>query len=100
MGTPISEADFLDLEKKVSTGTNNLPDIYADLYNRHLNSDDIFEKYKLLYLIAGGIANKNISLRTIRNMLHHTELDPHRSPDKCREADNLFGKGVRTLTPN
>ncbi|MDD3708818.1 MAG: hypothetical protein PHH78_00670 [Methanothrix sp.] len=97
VGTPISEADFLDLEKKVSTRTDNLLDIYADLYNRHLNSDNIFERYKLLYLIAGGVANKNISLRTIRNMLHHTELDPSRSPDKCREADKLFGNGVRTI---
>ena len=97
IGASISEADFLSLEREVSTRSANLFDSYADLYNRFLKSTDIFEKYKLLYLIASNEAYKDLSLRTIRNMLHHTELDCVRHPDQCRKADELFGSGVRSI---
>ncbi len=97
IGDPISETDFLSLEQEVSTHVNDLLDSYSDLYNRYLKSSDIFEKYKLLYLIAGKEAYKNLKLRTIRNMLHHMELDAHRHPDQCQKAEELFGTGVRSI---
>lgn len=97
IGAPINEADFLSLEREVSTRSANLFDSYADLYNRFLKSTDIFEKYKLLYLIASNEAYKDLALRTIRNMLHHTELDCVRHPDQCRKADELFGSGIRSI---
>lgn len=89
IGAPICEADFLSLEKEVLIRSDNLLDSYADLYNRYIKSTDIFEKYKLLYLIANKEAYKDLTLRTIRNMLHHTELDCQRHPDQCREAEKL-----------
>jgi hypothetical protein len=97
IGAPICEADFLSLEKEVLIRSDNLLDSYADLYNRYIKSTDIFEKYKLLYLIANKEAYKDLTLRTIRNMLHHTELDCQRHPDQCREAEKLFGPGVRSI---
>jgi hypothetical protein len=97
IGAPISEADFLSLEQEVSAHVNDLLDSYSELYNKYLKSADIFEKYKLLYLIANKEAYKDLALRTIRNMLHHTELDIHRHPDQCRKAEELFGPGIRSI---
>lgn len=97
IGAPISQTEFLALEKEISTRSDDLLDSYADLYNRFLKSTDIFEKYILLYLIADKKAKKDLALRTIRNMLSHVKLDPKISPDKCNRADELFGKGVRTI---
>lgn len=97
IGAPISEADFLSLENEVSVRSNSLLDSYADLYNRHLKSKDVFEKYKLLYLIASKEANKDLALRTIRNMLHHPKLDCSRHPDQCRKAEELFGPGMISI---
>lgn len=97
IGASISEADFLSLEEKVSASSDELLDIYSELYNRFLKSRDVFEKYKLLYLIANNEAYKDLALRTIRNMLHHTELDCVHHLDQCRKADELFGSGVRSI---
>ncbi len=97
IGAPISEADFLSLENEVSVRSDSLLDSYADLYNRYLKSKDVFEKYKLLYLIASKEANKDLALRTIRNMLHHPKLDCSRHPDQCRKAEELFGPGMISI---
>jgi hypothetical protein len=91
IGAPISEAEFLALEKEVSTRYDDLLDSYSDLYNRYLKSKDVFEKYKLLYLIADKEAKTALVLRTIRNMLHHIALDP-KNTDQCKKAADLFGK--------
>jgi len=97
MGAPISEAEFLSLERDVSIRSANLFDTYSDLYNRFLKSTDVFEKYKLLYLIASNEAYTDLALRTIRNMLHHVELDCARHPDQCRKAAELFGSGAISI---
>jgi hypothetical protein len=97
IGAPISEAEFLSLERDVSIRSANLFDTYSDLYNRFLKSTDVFEKYKLLYLIASNEAYTDLALRTIRNMLHHVGLDCARHPDQCREAAELFGSGVISI---
>ena len=97
IGALISEADFLSLEQEVSTHINDPLDAYSEIYNRYLKSTDIFERYKLLYLIANANASRDIALRVIRNMLHHTELNCTRHPDQCSKAEELFGPGVRSI---
>jgi hypothetical protein len=98
IGSPISQEEFLVLEKEISSQTkeNELLDRYAMIYNKHLKSNDAFEKFKLLYIIASKDANNDLELRTIRNMLHHEKLDESRK-DKCKKADELFGNGVRSI---
>jgi hypothetical protein len=89
MGFPISETDLLSLEKEVFTHVDARLD----------SSSDVFNQYKLLYLIveADPKARNDLALRTIRNMLHHTELDCIYHPDQCRKAEELFGSGVRGI---
>jgi hypothetical protein len=97
IGAPISDADFLSLEREVSVRSDSLLDSYSDLYNRYLKSKDVFEKYKLLYLIANKDAHKDLALKTIRNMLHHTELNCSHYPDNCKKAEELFGPGTISI---
>jgi hypothetical protein len=91
MGFPISETDFTHVDARL--------DSYLELYNMYLKSSDVFNQYKLLYLIveADPKARNDLALRTIRNMLHHTELDCIYHPDQCRKAEELFGSGVRGI---
>ncbi|MGV8127192.1 MAG: hypothetical protein ACP5PV_08295 [Methanothrix sp.] len=95
IGIPMSIDDCLDLAAKL-TASENL----FNLYNVYINSErtnDIFQKYTLLYLIASVEANKDDELRTIRNMLFHIELT---KKSDFFTADNLFGKGVRSIDRN
>lgn len=97
IGFPISETDLLSLEREISIHVDDQLDSYSDIYNMYLKSNDVFNQYKLLYLIADPEAYKDIELRVIRNMLHHTELNCIDHPDQCRKADELFGPGVKSI---
>jgi hypothetical protein len=98
----MSEADFLSFEQEVSTNVNDIFDRYCYVYNKSLNSEDIFEKYKLLFCIAESEIdadkkkkeNKYIELRAIRNMLSHPRID---DTSLFKTIEKLFGPGVRSI---
>lgn len=89
-----NEIDLASIEKNVAYFDK--PNSDLNLYIKSITAN-VFERYKLLYLIASEQAKDDITLRTIRNMLHHKELDCNQHPAQCKKAEQLFGPGVRSI---